>query len=139
MTTTFQVLRGDVVVNRSSGQPTLVADGVKLRQDLRVALATGARRDNVGAGLEDVINGRATVPSAVQREITRRVQVMVQQMQSLQALYNRDQRPREELLLRLSNITVTNLADDPTAYQFRAAFLSGRASSDPIIFTGRIA
>lgn len=139
MTTTFLITRGDVTINRSSGQPRLIADAEKLPQDLRIALATEARADNVGVGLEDVINGQAASASVVERQIQRRTRSAVQTMQDLQTRYNTNQRPRTERLVSLAYVQVTTVANDPTAYYFRAAFLSGSRASDPLVLGGRIA
>lgn len=138
MSTTFQISRGDVVVNDSSGQPKLVADDVKIRQDLRIALSTAARVDNIGAGLEDVVNGQAATASLVERQIERRVQASVANIQRLQDQFQRDQRPQEERLIRVATIIVTTVADDPTAFSFRAEFVTARSPAGPITLSGRI-
>lgn len=139
MTTTFLITRGDVTINRSSGQPRLIADAEKLPQDLRIALATEARADNVGVGIEDVINGQAASASVVEWQIQRRTRAAVQTMQDLQNRYNTNQRPRTERLVSLAYVQVTTVANDPTAYYFRAAFQSGSRVSDPLVLGGRIA
>ena len=138
MTTTFLITQGDVTINRSSGQPTLTSDGNKIRQDLRIALGTAAQLDNVGAGLEDVINGKAATPSFVQRDIQRRVRFMTSAIQRLQDQFNRTERPANERLLRLATIQVSTVAGDPTAFYFRAEFLTAKNPSDPIQLSGRL-
>jgi hypothetical protein len=139
MSTTFQVANGDVVINRSSGQARLVADETKLRQDLRMALATGSRPDNVGAGLEDAVNGQAATPALVTRQVSRRVRIMVSNIQDLQSRFQREQRPRGERLVRLGRLQVSQVADDPTAFYFRATFITGRTgTSGSITIGGRL-
>lgn len=138
MTTTFLIERGDVAINRSSGTPRLIADGDKLRQDLREGLSTGVRDDNIGAGLEDVVAGQAATPSFVERQIQRRVRVMVSNIQSLQDRFNREERPRSERLVRLATVQVSTVADDPTAFYVRAEFISGQSSREPVSLSGRV-
>lgn len=138
MSSTFLVTGGDVVINRSSGQPRLIADAQKLRQDLRIALSTAARIDNVGAGLEDVINGRAATPSIIESAIQRRVINSATNMQELQNRYNRNERPRGERLVSVAFVQVSTVANDPTAFYFKASFISGASSSDPIVLGGRL-
>lgn len=138
MSSTFLVTGGDVVINRSSGQPRLIADSEKLRQDLRISLATAARIDNVGAGLEDVIDGRATTASLIERAIQRRVAFATANMQELQNKYNRNQRPRGERLVALAFVQVSTVANDPTAFYFKASYISGASATDPIVFGGRL-
>lgn len=136
MSTTFQVSNGDVVINRSSGQPRLVADESKLRQDLRGALSSEARPDNVGAGLEDAVNGQAATSTLVTRQISRRVRTMVSNMQDLQTRFQREQRPRGERLVRLGGLQVSQVAGDPTAFYFRATFVTGRTGTSGSITVG---
>lgn len=138
MTATFKVTNGDVVINRSSGQPELVRRDTKLRQDLRIALATSARADNVGAGIEDVLTGQAATAQFVQRAIQRRVRNMVAAIQDLQDRWQRNQRSREERLLRAQTIQVSTTAQDPTAFIFKADFVSGADPTRPIRLSGRI-
>ena len=138
MTTTFLITQGDVVISQSSGQPRMIQDSDKLRQDIRIGLSTGVRLDNIGAGLEDVINGQAATPSLVERSIQRRVQTMVSNIQTLQGRFNREQRPRGERLVRLATVQVSTVENDPTAFYFRAEFISGRTPTDPITLSGRI-
>jgi len=138
MSTTFLVTQGDVTINRANGQARLIADDDKIRQDLRIALSTGARQDNVGAGLEDVISGQAATPSFVENAILRRVRNMVEAIQRLQQQFQRNQRPRGERLIRAATIQVSTVANDPTAYYFRAEFITGRNPSDPIRLSGRL-
>lgn len=124
MSTTFEVNDGDVVMNRTTGQPDLVSGRAKLRQDLRIALSTSAQQGNVGAGLEDVINGVAADPGLVGRLVEQRVRRMVDEIQRLQSRFRRIDRPLDERLERLRRVYAAPDANDPTSYRLRAEFTS---------------
>lgn len=138
MSTTFLIRNGDVDISRSSGQPKLIADADKIRQDLRVALATEARTDNVGAGLEDVVNGNAASAGTVERAIERRVRNSVASIQRLQDQFQRGKRPAAERLVRVATVQVSTVANDPTAFYFRAEFVTARSPNDPVRLSGRL-
>lgn len=136
MTTTFLIENGDVVTSAATGSPATVADGTKLRQDLREMLSTEARRDNIGAGLESVIDGQPADQFTVRSKITRRVRRAVETMQSLQAKHHRDQRPATERLRALVLLQVAPLEGSLTAYAFRAEFATvdgGRAATTGVV------
>ena len=136
MTTTFEISNGDVVIDRNNGQPALIADGLKLKQDLRIALGTEARAENVGAGLEDTIKGRATTPSLMENAIERNLEQSATMMETLQTQFQRTERPAEEQLVRLAAVQVTTNVEDPTAYYFKAEYITARGR---VQLAGRIA
>lgn len=136
MTTTFLIENGDVVVSAATGSPAMVADGTKLRQDLREMLSTEARRNNIGAGLESVIDGQPVDQFAVRSKITRRVRRAVETMQLLQTQHHRNQRPATERLRALVLLQVAPLEGSLTAYAFRAEFATadgGRTSTTGVV------
>lgn len=124
MSSTFRISNGDVVINGSSGQPDLIKDGPKLRQDIRIALGTGARRDNVGAGLDQVIGRSAVTVAAVRSRIRDRIARSIANMRSLQTRYNRAERPRQERIVDFRDLRVQTVADDPTSFYFSIRVIS---------------
>lgn len=121
MTTTFLIDQGDVVISEASGSPKMVADDTKLRQDVKEVLSTSVRPENIGAGLEEVINGKPADQFSIRADISRRLRVALDTMQSLQTRFQRDQRPNTERIRRLSLVQVTPLEGTLSAYAFKVA------------------
>jgi len=121
MSTTFLIEHGDVTISEASGAPKLVSNDTKLRQDVQEALSTSARTDNIGAGLEDVINGQPADKFSIRASISRRVRLSLERMQSLQTRFQRDQRPSTERVRRLSLVQVVPLEGALSAFAFRVA------------------
>lgn len=136
MSTTFKVEGGDVAINRGTGQPAMVSGRDKLRQDLRNGLAMETRRDNIGAGLEDLVRGQAATASFIERSLRRNIRAMVSAIQDLQTRYQRPERPRSEILVRLASLEVQQVAADPTSFYFRVTFASGDAGANTLV--GRV-
>lgn len=134
MTTTFVISAGDVVISEATGTSSMVADHDKLRQDLREMLSTARDVDNIGAGLEEVINGRPTDQFAVRSELTRRVRRAAETMQSLQTKLHNAERPSNEQLRGLTLLQVSPLQGSRTSYVFRAEFAT--ASGNRTAVTG---
>lgn len=122
MTTTFRVEQGDVVVSASSGQPTMIADGRKLRQDLAEMMSTQVQPDNIGAGLENIIDGSAVDRFDVQFRLSDSIGRATEVMKSLQRRIQRTERPPSEQLVSLVSIFVGPVVGSLTAYAFRAEF-----------------
>lgn len=123
MTTTFLVENGDVVVSDASGQPTLVADNVKVRQDINGALATEFDSDDIGAGLEEII-GTLGDAFSLRADIAQRVRSSLARMQALQNQFQRAQRPRDERIAQLIRLDVFPLEGSFTSVSFRAEILT---------------
>lgn len=119
MSTTFEVANGDIVMDVRTGRPALVTGRDKLRQDLHVVLATEARTDNVGAGLDDVANGQPTDEFEVRASITTRLEVALESMARLQERWNRTTRGPEERVRGLRSVYVTSVSGSKTDYYFR--------------------
>lgn len=136
MTTTFQIQNGDVLVDRSSGQPALVTGRAKLRQDVLNGLSMQQRADNIGAGLEEVIDGQAATPAFVEQSLRRGIRGMVDAIQALQARFQRGSRTRDEILVRLGGLNVSRVPSDPTAFYFKASFVAGDSST--VDLSGRV-
>jgi len=119
MTTTFTIANGDILINDATGRPHTVADNTKLSQDIKEVLSTEARRDNIGAGLEDVINGSASDTYRVRSSITRRVDAAINNMQSLQNRIQAIHRPSSEMIAAVTQLQVAPLEGSSTDYTFR--------------------
>jgi hypothetical protein len=132
MTTTFKIENGDVVVNAANGQPLLLADGTKLKQDLAELLSIEAKEDNIGAGLEQIIDGSPRDVFSVRADVSRNIRAAVRRMQALQAKFQRNERPPTERLRDLSLLYVTNLQGSITSYVFRAEFSTSASSKVPV-------
>lgn len=121
---TFQIVNGDVVISDATGQPATLTDAQKLRQDLKCLMATAAAPDNIGAGLDDVINGDPTDEATVRALVSVRIRQAVQNMVTLAARYQRADRSALELLSRLQRLNVARVANSATDYNFQAEFIS---------------
>lgn len=118
MTTTFTITNGDVVISEASGQPGTVADGTKVRQDVKEALSTAQRVDNIGAGLDDLIGQPGDVLT-LRADLTRRVRSSLGRMQDLQTRFHLGQRPTTERIARLVRLDVFPLEGALTSFAFR--------------------
>lgn len=132
MTTTFKIENGDVVINAANGQPLLLADGTKLRQDLAELLSVEAQDDDIGAGLEQIIDGSPRDVFSVRADVSRNIRAAIRRMQALQAQFHRNERPPTERLRDLSLLYVTNLQGSLTSYVFRAEFSTAASSKVPV-------
>lgn len=119
MSTTFEVKNGDVTLDVRTGRPGLLSSRDKLRQDLQVVMATNARVSNIGAGLEQVANGRPTDEFTVRAEVSSRVDQALRNMASLQDRWNRAARGREERVAGLRSVYVTPVGSPTTDYLVR--------------------
>ena len=119
MTTTFLIEHGDVVISETGGQAKLVADAVKLRQDLKEMLSTAVRRGNIGAGLESILDGRPADAVIVRAQLTQRIRSSLANMRKLQDEFHRTERPATELIRQLTLVQVNQLEGGLTDYAFR--------------------
>lgn len=122
MTTTYEILDGDWVMDASTGRPRTVADGTKLSQDLLELFAVNPQPNGFGAGLDAIIGTVPASPVAfalnVQLLILRGVDRLVQ-LQRRQFV----QRPATERIVRVRSFSATpfvprgapSTAVDPTA------------------------
>lgn len=113
MTTTFKIVDGDVVLDRRSGRPVLLADKEKLRQDIGEALSVETQPSGFGAGLIEIVGSTMTA-FALQAEIGRRAQSAIRAMQILQQQRHWDQRPDDERILGIAQISSNRVTDQKT-------------------------
>lgn len=126
MATTFLIENGDVVVSEAGGQTKLIADGDKLKQDIKEMLSTEARADNIGAGLEGVVGGRPADKFTIRAEISRRLRRAIATLQTLQVKFQRAERPIDERVRRLSVVEVQALEGSLSAFAFKVAVTTER-------------
>lgn len=119
MTTTFVVDQGDVVVSDVSGQPNIVSGGLKFRQDLKEALSIDAKADNIGAGLDSILDGRPSDVFTVRAQISQNIRRAITNMQSLQAQFHRAERSGDERVRQLTAVHVTTVEGGLTDFAFR--------------------
>lgn len=121
MSTTMQMLGGDVLLDGNTGRPKLVAGSTKLRQDLDVAVSTRVRSNGYGMGLDGIV-GRVGDRYSLQSEITQRITRGMNSIKSLQAQYGRNARSDAERISRVNEISVLPMITpgtsqvDPTRY-----------------------
>lgn len=134
MSQTFLLEDGDVVVSPADGQPVMVRDGQKLRQDLGVAFATETRPNNIGAGLDAAV-GLTGDQFRVQNVVSTRVRNTVRNLQALQREFIRDQRPDTELVASLLLVRVRPLQGSLTSYGVRIEVRTRDGGRTPVTMT----
>jgi hypothetical protein len=105
MTTTIKIVNGDWVIDRRTGRPVTVADGEKLRQDVRENLTIARQPNGFGAGLEDIV-GVVEDPFVIRSLIQQRIRESTNTMQRLQDRTQRGQRPANERIQRIEKLDV---------------------------------
>ena len=128
MTRTFRVLNGDVVLNPSNGQVSMVSDGVKLKQDLRELLLIETQTDTgFGAGLDSIIGQLPSdelSPGSINFSFGRLLRSSFQRFQSLQRTSQFGKRPLLELADKLIYVQAAPSRTDPTKFRFKVTVSS---------------
>lgn len=122
MTRTFKVANGDWVLDRRTGQPTMLSGQTKLRQDIQENLTIAVQRNGFGAGLDTYL-GKDVDPIAFRIEMTRVIRASITTLQRLQDRYLRRYRTSSERISNVTSLTVTNAtingAESKVSYAFR--------------------
>lgn len=119
MSTTFLLVAGDVAPDVRTGRPKLISGRDKLSQDLQGVMATHARPDNIGAGLEEVADGRPTDEFEVRGEVSTRVERALNTMARLQDRWNRASRGLDERIRGVRSVVVQPVGSPSTDYLLR--------------------
>lgn len=139
MTSTFKIVRGDVVIDRTTGRPVQVENREKLRQDVAQLLTQRPNSDGFGAGLDDLI-GIPTDPYTIRAQISRNIRASVRVMQQLQDQFHYTKRTKEERLQTIASLTVgesqQNGQPARTTFAFRLSVLSVAGFEVPV--TGQL-
>jgi len=122
MTQTFLIQNGDVVIG-ATGQPTMVADGVKLRQDVQENLSISVQSTGFGAGLDDLV-GILGDEFSLRAKVAQRVRTSIGAMLLLQNQYHRAQRPLTERIARIGQILVSSVGGKKSTFLFKVDVMS---------------
>jgi hypothetical protein len=122
VTSTYQIANGDIVLNRATGQVSMVSDLVKAKQDVRENILIDIQTDNgFGAGLTEMIGDLPSdeiTPGTINFNFGYRVQRAFQRMIQLQRSYQFGQRTALELINKILFIRAEPSKTDPTLYRF---------------------
>lgn len=141
MTQTFRITNGDWTIDKRSGRPLLIADGDKLRQDLREDLTIERQPNGFGAGLEQIV-GTVADAFTILTLIQQRIQDSVTTMARLQDQTQRLQRPAAERIRNITRLNVYPVAQGGGAlqtgyaFQLAVATVAGTTSSVSGVATG---
>jgi len=128
MTNTFQIVDGDVVISTATGQPYMVEEKEKLRQDVRQLLAQDTDEDGFGASLDRIVGTVPSDPTLTRADIAQGIRDSVRVLQALQDEFQSGYRTPEERLLEIVNLTVNQIRQgtqlSKTGFLFRLDVLS---------------
>jgi hypothetical protein len=139
MTSTFKVVRGDVVIDRTTGRPVQIEGRVKLRQDVAQLLTQQPNAEGFGAGLDDLI-GIPSDPFSIRAQISRNIRASIRAMQQLQDRFHFTARTDQERLQSIASLTVGEAQQDGqvarTTFAFRLSVRSVAGIEVPV--TGQL-
>lgn len=123
---TFKIVNGDVVYD-TAGQPKLVEDTEKLRQDWREVLSIETQENGYGAGLDSLM-GELTNDTqrleSFQVMVHQKIIKAVERWKYLQRISRRGCRTNKELVNKIGTLRVWQDPTTPIVYRFRAGVLS---------------
>lgn len=133
MAQTLKITNGDVVINSATGKPNMVADGIKLRQDLAEFFTVNVQPSGFGAGIEQLIGVVEISPAIFVSATDRQIREGMDIFKSLQQSETQIPRPPEEKILTLSYLQVEQDPTNPTQYYFRANILTEKGTELPLV------